>query len=313
MSSIKIAGKINAQQHMHATVLRYVIEVARLGSIRKAGAALNVASSGINRQILRLEDELGVRIFERTPDGVRPTEAGKLILTHAAQTLQNFEKLRPQISNVRDLRAGHISITSIDSLTFRILPEIIEQFATIHPGVTVTVRQAAADDVVQIVDEGYADIGFTFEYFERQSVRPVKLISSPRGLVVSPDHPLAGRQSVTLEECLQYRLVKHYDPNGKHIFLDEIATRESREINAFMFTNSTVLAKKMIAQGRGVGVYIKHGLIDELAEGVLKFIPIDHPNLSAHRLGIFIPANRFIDSIDRKFVDIAEEVFTKYA
>lgn len=297
---------------MHSIVLRYVIEVARFGSIRKAGAALNVASSGINRQILRLEDELGVRIFERTPDGVRPTEAGKLVLKHAAQTLQSFEQLRPQISNVRDLRSGHISIATIDSLTFRIMPEIISQFAAIHPGVTITVRQAAADDVIQIMDEGYADIGFTFEYFERQSVRPVKMIPSPRGMVVSPDHPLADRESVTLDECLQYRLVKHFDPNGKHIFLDEIAVRESREIDTYMFTNSTVLAKEIIAQGRGVGVYIRHGLIDELAAGILKFIPIDHPSLSSHRLGIFIPANRFIDSIDRKFVDIADEVLTKY-
>jgi DNA-binding transcriptional LysR family regulator len=107
-------------------------------------------------------------------------------------------------------------------------------------------------------------------------------------------------------------MIRHYDPDGKHMFLDEIALKESREIPTFMFTNSMVLAKKMIAQGRGVGAYIRHGFIAELAEGSLKFIPIDHPSLSSHRLGIFIPANRFIDSIDRKFVDISEDVLTEY-
>lgn len=297
---------------MHAIVLRYMIEVERLGSIRKAGAALNVASSAINRQILRLEDELGIRIFERTPDGVRPTEAGKLILKHAAQTLQNYEQLRPQISNVRELKSGHISVATIDSVTFRILPKIIERFTPSHPGVTVTVRQAAATDVVQIVDEGHAGIGFTFEDFERKSVRPVRLFPSPRGLVLSPSHPLANKVSMTLDECLRYPLIKHLDPDGKHVFIDEIAVKESRDLNAFMITNSVPLAKEMIAQGLGVGIYTKQAILDELAAGSLKFIPIDHPILSAQRLGIFIPANRFLDPIDRKFLDISAAVLTEY-
>lgn len=297
---------------MHSAVLRYIIEVARQGSIRKAGTVLNVASSGINRQILNLEDELGVRIFDRTTEGVHPTEAGKLLIKHATQTLQSFEQLRPQFSDMRTLRSGHVSVASINSINFRILPEIIERFSSSHPGATLTVRQAPADEIVEVIDSGYADIGFTFSYFERQCVRPVKQIAAPFGAVVSPEHPLAKEEKVTLEQCLQYRMIKHYDPDGQHIFLDEIALRDSLDISSFMHTNSMVVAKKMVASGFGLGVYIKHGLLDEIDRGQLKFVPIDHPNLSTHSLGIYIPSNRFINGIDRRFVEIASEVLTIY-
>src|SRR5260370_29936776 len=71
---------------MHAAVLRYFDHVARHGLIRKAADALSVASSAVNRQILRLEDEMGVALFERGRSGVRPTAAGELLLRHRRET-----------------------------------------------------------------------------------------------------------------------------------------------------------------------------------------------------------------------------------
>ena len=61
---------------MHAPVLRYFSEVAERGSIRQAAKTLNIASSAVNRQILKLEENLGVQLFERVPGGVQLTHAG---------------------------------------------------------------------------------------------------------------------------------------------------------------------------------------------------------------------------------------------
>ena len=56
---------------MHASVLKYFVEVARCGSVRKASETLHVAASAVNRQILKLEEELGVALFDRLPNGMR--------------------------------------------------------------------------------------------------------------------------------------------------------------------------------------------------------------------------------------------------
>ncbi len=297
---------------MHATVLRYIVEVARQGSIRKAASALGVASSGINRQLLRLEEELGVRLFDRTPEGVEPTDAGQLLIKHANQTLQGFETLRPLISDVRALRSGHISVACIDSLNFAIMPEVLRRFLALHPKVVITVRQASPDDVIQAVEEGQADIGLTFTRFGRQSVRLAGDVAAPFGAVVPPGHALAARKSVSLERCLAFPMVKHYDPDGKHLFLDEIARQETLNVDAAVHTNSMVLAKNLIAQSHAIGIYIRYSLIREIAAGEIVFVPLTHPSLAAHRIGIYIPANRYINPIERKLTEIAAAVLAEH-
>jgi DNA-binding transcriptional LysR family regulator len=72
---------------MHAVILRYLDQVARVGSIRRAAEKLNVASSAVNRQILKLEAEIGVPIFERRGNGVRLTPAGEQLMRHTRNTL----------------------------------------------------------------------------------------------------------------------------------------------------------------------------------------------------------------------------------
>ncbi|MGT2445141.1 LysR family transcriptional regulator (plasmid) [Ensifer adhaerens] len=82
---------------MHASILKYFVSVARSGSIRKASEELHVASSAVSRQIKKLEDELGIALFERLSNGLRLTVAGENVLRHARVTLENFELLRSDL------------------------------------------------------------------------------------------------------------------------------------------------------------------------------------------------------------------------
>src|SRR3546814_17952353 len=75
---------------LHARMLTYLDEVARCGSIRKAAARLNVASSAINRQIIALEEQIGEQIFERMPRRLRLTATGELMIEHVRQTLNEI-------------------------------------------------------------------------------------------------------------------------------------------------------------------------------------------------------------------------------
>jgi DNA-binding transcriptional LysR family regulator len=85
---------------MHAAVLHYLKEGASRGSIRKAANALDLASSAINRQTSKLEADLGVRLFDRMPDGMRLTSAGEVLLRHVRATLrQKSLSLVPFIDN----------------------------------------------------------------------------------------------------------------------------------------------------------------------------------------------------------------------
>ena len=79
---------------LHSRLLSYLDEVARLGSMRKASARLNVASSAINRQILALEAELGTPLFLRLPRKLMLTTAGEIMIRHVRQTLKDMERVQ---------------------------------------------------------------------------------------------------------------------------------------------------------------------------------------------------------------------------
>ena len=79
---------------VHASILKYFVEVARCGSIRKAAQQLFVATSAINRQIRNLEDELGTELFDRLPSGMRLNAAGQRVLQHVQATLHDYHLTR---------------------------------------------------------------------------------------------------------------------------------------------------------------------------------------------------------------------------
>jgi len=76
------------------------------GSIRKTADVPHVASSAINRQILKLVANLGVRLFDRMPDGMRPTPAGQVQLRHVRETMSNYDRLLAEIDELRGVRSG---------------------------------------------------------------------------------------------------------------------------------------------------------------------------------------------------------------
>ncbi len=135
---------------MHAAALVYFREVVRTGSVRKAAAVLNVASSAVNRQVLKLESELGARLFDRQPSGMRLTVAGELLLRHITATLHDFDRVRAEIDDLKSARSGHVSISAMDSLLVDFLPRAIDRFRAEFPAVSYTVvehptaRRAAA-------------------------------------------------------------------------------------------------------------------------------------------------------------------------
>ena len=98
---------------IHSKFLGYFDAVARQGSIRKAAAVLNVCSTTVTRKLKDVERDLGVRLLDRTPDGVVLTAAGSIVVEHCRKTLYDFEQLRAVVDDIRSARSGHIQLIAV--------------------------------------------------------------------------------------------------------------------------------------------------------------------------------------------------------
>jgi len=147
---------------VHNKFLIYLDEVARQGSIRKAAAVLNVASSSVNRKIISIEESLGVRLFDRHADGVELTGAGVVLLEHCRKTIYDYQKILVQIEDISELRSGHIHIATLDSVAHNLLPTVLEKFSQDHPNITYTIQTAQPEQVMLSVADGDVNIGISF-------------------------------------------------------------------------------------------------------------------------------------------------------
>lgn len=288
---------------MHSIFLKYFDEVARQKSIRKAALVLNVSSTSVNRKILSVEDRLGVQLFDRTPEGVELTAVGGILLEHCRKVLHEFERTRILIDDMRDLRTGHINIHTIDSIAVGCLPRAINDFGKVYPDISISVTTAQPEDVVQAVADGASEIGVAFTYSDHPGIRVLSEKSTPFGVLVRPDHPLAGRPGVTVDDIAQYRLVRTTDARGGKSIIDQAIATLVTPLSTHIFTNTLFLAKEMILSNHGIGLYTKIGFYDEVERGELEFLPLIQDVLANIRIGIFVSSGSAIDPAKRLMCD----------
>src|ERR1700748_3225603 len=124
----------------HLRIMRYVDEVARTGSIRKAADHLNVTASAVNRRIMDLEVELGAPLFERRPRGVRLTAAGEVFVNYLRRQDGEVERMKSQIEDLKGLRRGTVRIACSQALALNFLPQAVAAFRKRHRQVAFTVK-----------------------------------------------------------------------------------------------------------------------------------------------------------------------------
>jgi DNA-binding transcriptional LysR family regulator len=276
----------------------YFEAVAAHGSMRKAAAFLNVASSALNRQILDLEANLGVQLFERLPRGVRLTSAGEMLLGHVRRMARDFELTRSQIEDLRGLRRGHVRVAAIEAMG-GVIGRLIVDSQRNHPRVSFEYLITGSREVVSAVLSEEADIGYAFNPPADRGFQVVAETVETLHAVMARDHPLASSTTLRLSDCSGYpMLLGDASLGGRHL-LDAAAEQASMPLNAVVTGNSVEVMKAIAANGQGLCFQI--GIRPE-DEPHLMAIPLTDAALRG-RLAIGVKKNRQLPSAASVFLE----------
>jgi DNA-binding transcriptional LysR family regulator len=240
-----------------ARQLHAVLAVAEYNSFIAAAAFLKTSQPALTRTIKRVEDVLGVRLFDRSTRRVAITAAGKEFVAVAERMLND---LRISISSMREIgeqQRGQIIISSIMSVANGLLPAIVAKYRSSRPGVEVLLREGLHGTVLEDIRSGAADIGATYvddlpDFIEAKPVsREVFDIVLPRA------HPLIKidkRASVTLSELTDFPLVSlPYESRTRRIIDGAAATAGHTLHHVAMVTQFATMMSFVRA---GVGIAI---------------------------------------------------------
>ncbi len=277
---------------MHAVVLRYIDQVARLGSIRRAAGALNVASSAVNRQILKLEAEIGTPLFERVGNGVRPTAAGDFVIRHARDTLAKWQNVRTDISALAGDVHGEVRIVSIPAPIVSMIPRAIQAASRSHPHIVFHVIDAAPNQHAEELRAGRPDIALQFIDKRQKGYQVIARIKLRLGAVMRPEHPLARRKELTLTECAAYPVCMLSDPWILNATAEAEFTHSGAQFRTVLLSNSLAMTRESLLAGLGIGFFTPTGFVEELKSGELVHVPLAEPELSASEIGLLIHRER---------------------
>ncbi len=244
--------------HARSRTFSYFDSVARLGSIRKAAASLNIASSAVNRQILNLEQDLGVVLFDRVPRGVRLSSAGELLLAHVRRTSQDFDLTLSQIEELSGLRRGRIDLAIIEAVA-DVVGEQVAAFQTKHPRVTFAIDVLSSQEVVDAVARERAHIGYAFN--PPASSRFAVVAEAPQALhaIMSRRHPLARRAKLRLSDCLPYPVLLGDERLGGRRLLDTATEGSSLRLQPVVTGNMVGILQTIVARGQAICFQIESG------------------------------------------------------
>ena len=189
--------------------IRYFLAVATELNFTRAAQKLCIAQPPLSRQIQDLEEELGVKLFERKPHALQLTEEGALFKQYATQVLDLVNKSTEDIRERKRGLQGTLYLASVEGHAPRLYAEWIAAFHSLHPHVQYNLWNGNSDDVVNRVMNGLCDLAIIMEPHNAEGVESIPVYQEPWVAIIPADNPLAKQKEATvnLADLTPYELI----------------------------------------------------------------------------------------------------------
>jgi DNA-binding transcriptional LysR family regulator len=179
--------------------LRYFVAVAEELHFSRAAERLGIAQPPLSQQIRQLEDEIGVRLFNRGSRRIELTEAGTTLLEEARQILRHVDKAVRATNSTGHGKSGRLAIGFVGSAMADVLPTILRAFRQRHPRVELELEHVMTPLQIEAIRSGRFHVGFGRPPIKDESLEVVTVVKEHLLAALPSDHPLASRSRISLK------------------------------------------------------------------------------------------------------------------
>ena len=288
--------------------LHYFDRVASTGSIQGAARAQNIAASAIDRQIIGLEERLGVKLFDRMPKGMRLTAAGEALVRLVHRWRAEERNAVAEIFQLQGVQQGQVNIFAMDSHATTILPQLVQEVAAAHPLIGLSIQIGSTEEAVAALLSGQVDLIIVFNLPQRSDVRATWSLPLPFGCVVAPHHPLLSQPDVKFQDVVTYPIALQSRSLQIRRFLEVQYSWLFAEPHGRVETNSLHLVKNLARSGNYVAFTSQLDAATELADGTLRFLPLSEIDALPQSSDIAIDASKPLNALVQIVADRAAAV-----
>ena len=260
--------------------LRYFLVLAEELHFGRAAEKLHISQPPLSASLRQLEDELGVKLLQRSSKSVKLTTAGEVFQRQARRLLEELEESRIMMQRIAEGASGILRIGFTPAMLFRGLPLALQKLKSAHPGIEVKLLERSSSDQVEGIESGQLDIGFIHAMPLPKTLEKLTLASEPLLGCVPSHHPLAQRQSIRLKDLCSDSFITFRRDLSPHYYdrimglshVADLSPNVTHEVSQWL----TVIA--LVANSMGVALVPK-SLIDTQFSNV-SFLPLDDVSIT---------------------------------
>ncbi|MEK3873466.1 MULTISPECIES: LysR family transcriptional regulator [unclassified Paenibacillus] len=281
--------------------------VASTLNFTRAAEVLGYVPSNVTMQIKALEDELGVRLFDRLGKQLVLTAAGKRFLTHIQGVLNKLDEARSVVHD-NEVLSGTLTISANEVICAYRLPTVFQRFRSQHPGVRLIFRSVPNQELKQTLFEGTADVVFMLDEPIRSSGLAVEpLVEETFRLFAAPDHPLAKRTELQLEDFHGEVFLTNEKGCPYRTMFDRSFEKEGIDSITYLEFQSAEAIKQCAISGIGIAFLPEIVAEAEAERGKLVALPWQIPDLHVYTQMSW-HKDKWLSPIMLSFIEAAREV-----
>ena len=285
---IGIAYRSILSRDMELHQLRYFCAVAETGSFSRAAEQSHVSQPSLSQQILKLEDELGVRLFDRPGRSVRLTDLGKTFLPHARAVLCELEAARGDVLEQKDSLGGSVSVGVIPTVAPYFLPPHLTSFSRQFPQVRLNVVEDITPVLLERLRAAAIDVAILALPIRGHEFETFPLLTERLFAALPKKHSLASRRTLSLKDLRSEPFLLLRDG---HCFRDTaVAACDRARLQPQIIFESGQFSSLLSMVGAGMGVSIVPAMAIEKSAHC-RYVPIADPQ-AARTIGAVVLRGR---------------------
>jgi LysR family transcriptional regulator, low CO2-responsive transcriptional regulator len=255
--------------------LNIFLEVARHSSFSRAAQKCFRTQPAISSSIKSLEDELGVKLFDRSGGKVSLTAPGKAFLNFAEELLDTKRRAMNAVVEMDRVPKGEIIVGANEGTCLHVLPEVFAHFKKQYPDVNVSVARSERTKIIEQVLENIVDFGIVSAPVEDPRLKLVTIHRDELVLITPPKHPLNRTNiAATLEEIAAYPLLLPKVGRTRDA-IESAFDQQSLKTNISMELESSEVLKRFVAADVGIGFIARSNVNGDVKAKTLAAIPLD--------------------------------------
>lgn len=281
--------------------------VASTLNFSRAAEVLSYVPSNVTMQMKALEDELGVRLFDRLGKQLVLTTAGKRFLTHVQSVLDQLEEAKTVVHD-NEVLSGTLTISANEVICAYRLPAVFQLFRSRHPGVRLIFRSVPNQELKQTLFEGIADVVFMLDEPIRSSGLAVEpLVEETFRLFAAPDHPLAKRTMLRLEDFHEEVFLTNEKGCPYRTMFDRSFEKEGIDSITYLEFQSAEAIKQCAISGIGIAFLPEIVAEAEVERGELVALSWQIPDLHVYTQMLW-HKDKWLSPIMMSFIEAAREI-----